>query len=165
MKKSIRRQRQENLLKKKRRQRLFLGAGAIGLLALIILATVSLRSQAAPSADPANSTVVALGQRVYQEQCASCHGENLEGEENWQDRDSSGLIKAPPHDETGHTWHHDDAYLFDSIRQGGARLPAEVGTSAMPAYDNILTDSEIAAVLAYIKNEWPTDILAAQSQR
>jgi mono/diheme cytochrome c family protein len=165
MKKSLKRQRQQDLQKKKQRQRLLLGAGTVLLLALIVLTAFSLRSGAIPPIDHADTTVVALGQQVYQAQCASCHGANLEGEENWQDRDPSGLIKAPPHDETGHTWHHGDAYLFDSVRQGGTRLSADVGISPMPAYRNVLSDAEIAASLAYIKSTWPSDILAAQVQR
>ena len=165
MKKSLKLQRQESLQKKKRRQRLLLGAGTVVLLALVALTAFSLRSGTVPPIDHADTTVVALGWQVYQAQCAGCHGANLEGEENWQDRDPTGLIKAPPHDETGHTWHHGDGYLFDSIKQGGARLSADVGTSAMPAYGNVLLDTEITAVLAYIKSTWPSDILAVQTQR
>lgn len=165
MKKSVKRQRQEIMHKKKQRRRIFLGVGAFLTLVLIILATYSLRSQAIPSVDPTDKTEVALARQVYEAQCASCHGANLEGEENWQDRDPSGLIKAPPHDETGHTWHHGDTYLFDSVKQGGARLSPDVGISAMPAYGNMLPDSEIAAVLAYIKSTWPAEILVTQAQR
>lgn len=165
MKKSLRIQRQENLKKKKRRQVLLLGVGAVLLLALAALTVFSLRSEAVPSIDHADTTVVALGQQVYQAQCAGCHGANLEGQEKWQDRDPSGLIKAPPHDETGHTWHHGDAYLFDSVKQGGARLSADVGISPMPAYRNVLSNEEIAASLAYIKSTWPAEIIVAQAQR
>jgi mono/diheme cytochrome c family protein len=106
-----------------------------------------------------------LGRQVYDGQCASCHGANLEGEENWREPGPNGLLKAPPHDETGHTWHHDDAYLIESIKLGGPRLPADVGISPMPAYVGILSDEEITAVLSFIKSQWPADILAAQSQR
>ena len=41
----------------------------------------------------------------YQEYCASCHGVNLEGQANWRSRNQDGTLPAPPHDETGHTWH------------------------------------------------------------
>ncbi|MCZ7667478.1 MAG: cytochrome c [Chloroflexi bacterium] len=77
-----------------------------------------------------------------------------------------GLLKAPPHDETGHTWHHSNSFLIDSIEKGGIRLQgANNGTSAMPAYENILSPREIGAVLAYIQSTWPEDILAQQSKR
>ncbi|MCA9901846.1 MAG: hypothetical protein KC433_26880, partial [Anaerolineales bacterium] len=86
-------------------------------------------------------------------------------ETDWNLPSSDGLIKAPPHDETGHTWHHNNAYLIESIVKGGARLPSDAGVSAMPAYENILNEEEIGAVLSYIQSSWPADILAQQSQR
>lgn len=115
--------------------------------------------------NPADPQQVALGAQVYEKQCASCHGPDLEGEPGWQEPSPDGVLKAPPHDETGHTWHHDDATLITAVKEGGARLPANVGVSPMPAYDDILSDEEIAAVLAYIKSTWPEDILAMQPGR
>ena len=50
-----------------------------------------------------DAAVVDLGQAVYAEKCASCHGVALEGQANWQQRDADGYLPAPPHDETGHT--------------------------------------------------------------
>ena len=165
MKKSLKQQRLEAHKKRKQRRRYLLGSGAVLLVILVILTISSLRSEVIPPVNPNDTVQVALGQQLYQVQCGSCHGADLEGEENWQDRGPNGLIKAPPHDETGHTWHHGDTYLFDSIKQGGARLSTNVGISAMPAYDNVLTNTEIAAVLAYIKSTWPEEILVAQAQR
>ncbi|MCP4357535.1 MAG: hypothetical protein GY796_05920 [Chloroflexi bacterium] len=65
--------------------------------------------------------MIALGQQVYNVQCASCHGANLEGEPNWQQSNDNGALKVPPHDETGHTCHHDDTYLIESVKLGGTR--------------------------------------------
>ena len=53
------------------------------------------------------------GRALYEQHCAACHGANLEGQPDWRSPDESGLYPAPPHDETGHTWHHDDAMLTD----------------------------------------------------
>ena len=55
---------------------------------------------------------VQLGSVLYAEHCASCHGENLEGQTDWYQRDQDGYLPAPPHDETGHTWHHSDQVVF-----------------------------------------------------
>jgi len=44
--------------------------------------------------------VVALGQTIYTDNCAACHGANLEGESNWRSPGSDGRLPAPPHDET-----------------------------------------------------------------
>lgn len=108
---------------------------------------------------PDDAEIVALGQIIYAETCASCHGVNLEGEPNWQTRGSDGLLPAPPHDETGHTWHHPDQVLFDITRIGLARAAnLENYETAMPAYEGVLTDDEIIAVLSFIKNRWPEEI-------
>ena len=112
---------------------------------------------------------LAAGQTLYAEQCAYCHGPNLEGEDNWQVRNDDGTMPAPPHDETGHTWHHDSQLLFDYTRLGGAGALAERGitdfASAMPAFGGILTADEIWDVLAYIQSTWPEEVQDIQAAR
>ena len=108
---------------------------------------------------------ISLGKDIYAQNCVSCHGVNLEGEPDWKSQNEDGSFRAPPHDETGHTWHHNDSYLIESIKLGGVRLEPNIGVSAMPAYDGVLSDAQIAAVLAYIKSSWPSEILEAQSTR
>jgi mono/diheme cytochrome c family protein len=56
---------------------------------------------------------IVAGQSLYADSCASCHGANLEGQPNWQSPNADGVLPAPPHDRTGHTWHHDDELLFE----------------------------------------------------
>ncbi|HFC12372.1 MAG TPA: cytochrome c [Anaerolineae bacterium] len=107
-----------------------------------------------------------MGEAVYAAQCAACHGANLEGEANWKERRDDGTYRAPPHDESGHTWHHGDSYILDRIRNGNAGLdPQMQQASNMIAYKDILSEEEIMAVLAYIKSQWPDDIRAMQAQR
>jgi mono/diheme cytochrome c family protein len=113
-----------------------------------------------PTSDP---DLVAQGQAIYAEHCASCHGANLEGEPEWKVQNEDGSFRAPPHDAGGHTWHHGDRTLIEAVKLGGARLPDNIGgTSAMPAFADVLTGEEIAAVLAYIKSTWPGDIRILQ---
>lgn len=102
---------------------------------------------------------IALGELVYVQQCASCHGFNLEGQPDWKLPDEDGSFRAPPHDSTGHTWHHGDPTLLEAVRQGGLRLAEmDIGaTSNMPAFEDILSEKEITAVLAYIKSTWPLE--------
>lgn len=52
-------------------------------------------------ADPPQT---AVGRRVYQTQCASCHGVRAEGAPNWQQPNQQGEMPAPPHNQEGHTW-------------------------------------------------------------
>ena len=49
--------------------------------------------------------VVKEGKKVYRTYCAVCHGKNLEGQPNWETFGADGRLPAPPHDESGHTWH------------------------------------------------------------
>ncbi len=108
--------------------------------------------------------VITLGASVYAAQCASCHGVELEGESDWKVQNEDGSFRAPPHDASGHTWHHGDEMLLEAIRLGGARFDGLNigGTSNMPAFAETLTGNEMAAVLAYIKSTWPEDIRTLQ---
>src|SRR5690606_5018100 len=109
---------------------------------------------------------LALGRKLYASHCAACHGAQLEGQPNWRERRADGRLPAPPHDESGHTWHHPDAQLFDLTRNGlvPGRTAPEGYESDMPAYAGILTDEEIIAILAYIKSTWPPEIQELQRQ-
>lgn len=106
-----------------------------------------------------DAETIALGEQVYTENCASCHGANLEGAPNWRQRDADGLLPAPPHDETGHTWHHDSETLFRITKYGIAKLIGDPDhRSGMPAYEGELSDEEIIAVLSFIRDTWPDEI-------
>ncbi len=115
-------------------------------------------------ADPDDAVLVALGRRVYAQQCAVCHGANLEGQPNWRVRLADGTLPAPPHDPSGHTWHHDDKLLFDYTKFGGQALIGSNGKSAMPGFGSVLSDREIWAVIAFIKSSWPADIRRMQAR-
>ena len=94
------------------------------------------------------------GARLYAEFCAACHGARLEGQPNWQQRKPDGRLPAPPHDATGHTWHHGDEVLFRITKFGPAAI-VEGYKSDMPGFADILSDDKIRAVLAFIKSTWP----------
>ncbi|MGM9428402.1 c-type cytochrome [Hydrogenophaga sp. MI9] len=103
--------------------------------------------------------VLQRGAQIYQARCASCHGVNLEGQANWRERGPDGRLPAPPHDETGHTWHHPDDVLIRLTKEGVAKaagLPDYV--TNMPAFGDSLSDADIVAVLSWIKSRWSTEI-------
>ncbi len=108
--------------------------------------------------------VIELGERVYAESCAACHGVDLEGEPgfDWREKKPDGTFPAPPHDETGHTWHHPDTLLFAYTANGGQVFMGDVSKSGMPAFADVLTFQEIEAVLVYIKSTWPEAIRERQ---
>jgi mono/diheme cytochrome c family protein len=94
------------------------------------------------------------GKQIYLDRCASCHGANLEGQPDWKKRLPNGRLPAPPHDATGHTWHHSDGQLFRIVKEGpGAIMPGY--QTDMPGFGGQMTDEEIVAVLEYIKSAWP----------
>ena len=137
-----------------------LGASVLAILALFLFRAPA--GAAGVALRPDDGAVVVLGERVYADNCAACHGAALEGQPDWRSPDADGLMPAPPHDATGHTWHHDDATLFALTKHGLAGiLGDDAPESAMPAYDGVLTDDQIVAVLSFIKSTWPAEVRAA----
>ncbi len=133
-----------------------------GLISLLLIGSAhdALSGETSASA----KQVVAVGQAIYVKQCARCHGDDLQGQPNFRQRLPNGKMPAPAHDETGHTWHHPDWQLFEITKTGQQPFrPPEYKTD-MPAYKDILTDGEIWAVLAFIKNSWPIYIQERQSE-
>lgn len=117
----------------------------------------------AGKADPDNTQQVKRGQLVYKKFCALCHGANLEGQANWRVRNKEGKLPAPPHDSSGHTWHHADELLFGITKYG---LVPPYGPkdykNDMPGWEGTLSDDDIWAVLAFIKSKWPEELRKAQ---
>jgi len=143
------------------------------LLVLAVLAAVVamvtreyLQADAAHRVVARDPKLVERGRTVYETHCAACHGARLEGQPNWETRLPSGRMPAPPHDASGHTWHHPDAVLFGITKHGlvpGKYAPPGY-QSDMPAFGGTLSDEEIAAVLAFIKSRWPPEIQRRQAE-
>ena len=137
---------------------------AAGLALLAMTAPALAQSQAMPdNADPER------GGALYATTCASCHGDKLQGQPDWQSAKADGTLPAPPHDDTGHSWHHGDDLLFNYTKLGGQAALAARGvtnfTSGMPAFDETLSDAEIWDILAYIKSTWPRRVRQIQQTR
>jgi mono/diheme cytochrome c family protein len=113
-------------------------------------------------ADPANAEQVAAGEAIYRTHCATCHGEQLQGQPNWQEALPDGGYPAPPHDGSGHTWRHPDQALFEATRYGGASSAGPDVVSRMAGFEAILSEDEIWATIAFIKSRWPHELLARQ---
>jgi mono/diheme cytochrome c family protein len=135
---------------------------------LILSLTMLAACEKAPEgrADPNDAAQVALGAKLYAQHCGACHGMKLEGQPTWRSRQSNGRLPAPPHDESGHTWHHPDHVLFAITRNGlvPPYAPKDY-QSDMPAFAGALSDAEIWAVLAYLKSHWTSrEVLEAREQ-
>lgn len=104
------------------------------------------------------------GRGLYVANCASCHGASLEGQPDWMKRKPDGRLPAPPHDASGHTWHHSDAQILLITKEGLSAI-APGYESDMPAFGGKLKDTEIIEVLEYIKSTWPDRERAYQAAR
>ncbi len=113
---------------------------------------------------PPSPEVVTLGHAVYRANCASCHGANGEGEPNWKSQNADDTYPAPPHDASGHTWHHADGLIFEIVRDGGSRYNDAAFRSRMPAWGAALTDEEVRAVIVYLKTLWGPKERALQAE-
>lgn len=95
--------------------------------------------------------------------------QNSKVNQNWQSPNSDGILPAPPHDATGHTWHHDNELLFEYTKLGGKGALAARGitdfNSGMPAFDGVVSDEDIWDILAFIKSTWPEREQDAQASR
>lgn len=103
-----------------------------------------------PTPDPAR---VAQGVDLYAQYCATCHGADLEGAPDWKKPLPDGSLPPPPHDGSGHTWHHPDSLLARIIANGGD--PSY--NSKMPAFDDKIALEEIGSIMEYIKSKWGKD--------
>lgn len=113
---------------------------------------------------PLDPEEVAIGEGVYQANCAQCHGLKGEGAPNWRQQNSDGTYPPPPHDSTGHTWHHSDGLLYRIVRDGGSIYEDSGFKSAMPAFGERLSPEEIRAVITYLKTLWGPEERGFQAQ-
>ena len=114
-------------------------------------------------AGPSDSGRIVAGFTLYKANCAQCHGRNLQGQPLWHLQDGFEHQRAPAHDDTGHTWQHPDADLFQIIRTG--RFPNDLGkgVSYMPAFNERLSDDEILKVVSFIKSRWSMAMKVSQA--
>ncbi|SEH36874.1 c-type cytochrome [Magnetospirillum fulvum] len=146
-----------------RQRRLLIAAVAVGFVLAGLGGGWEYRRWAAQAIDPDDEIQVARGAELYAAQCARCHGAGLQGEPDWQRRKPNGELPAPPHDASGHSWHHPNEYLFAVTKHGMARFVPPDYKSAMPSYVGILSDAEIRAVIAFIQSTWPPEIRGRQA--
>jgi mono/diheme cytochrome c family protein len=105
---------------------------------------------------PLRQDSVAEGERVYARHCAACHGADLQGQPDWKKPLPNGKYPAPPHDDSGHTWHHPDHVLYKIILNGGDGT-GDMSHGDMPAFKDVLSGREVVAVLEFIKSRWSPD--------
>jgi mono/diheme cytochrome c family protein len=91
----------------------------------------------------------AEGQRVYMQNCMPCHGDYLDGGGHY----ARAFSPAPlSFQDNGTIAQLTESFVFWRIAKGGPGLPREGApwNSAMPAWEEILTEDEIWAVILFL---------------
>lgn len=104
-----------------------------------------------PALDEAKAEI---GAELYLAYCAACHMPDLSGEPDWRIAREDGSFPAPPHDSSGHTWHHAESDLIDIILEG-----VDYEASRMPAFADRLDEQDVLAILEYLKTNWGAEEL------
>ncbi len=103
---------------------------------------------------------ITRGARVFKQNCASCHGQQAEGEKNWRKLNEDDQYPAPPLNGTGHAWHHSNEVNAITIRNGTKHLGGN-----MPAWKDKLSDSDIMDVIAWFQSKWPDEVYQVWSEK
>lgn len=99
---------------------------------------------------------ITRGGKLFQQHCATCHGEKAEGAPNWQQMDANGKFPPPPLNGSAHAWHHPESVLVDTIKNGTAKLGGN-----MPAWKERLSDEQINDIIAWFQSKWSDEIYTA----
>jgi mono/diheme cytochrome c family protein len=89
------------------------------------------------------------GKRVYYQNCLACHGDGLDGQGHY----ALGFNPTPLNfQDIGTIAQLTESFVFWRIAKGGPGLPNEGGpwNSAMPAWEDFLTQDEIWAVIIFL---------------
>lgn len=116
--------------------------------------------QQSPAVRSVDFSQVARGGKLYQQNCAECHGVNGEGAPNWRQRDADGMFPPPPLNGTGHAWHHPKPMLQYVIANGSPG-----GQGNMPAWKEKLSADQINDIMAWFMSKWPDEVYQAWYER
>ncbi len=110
------------------------------------LVAIPIRESDRKDVIPAGSIVLARGAKVYEKQCASCHGDKGQGVPSMYPAlaGNRNLLLDLPNN------------VVQVIRKGGF-APSTAGNPqpfGMPPFSQILSDDDIAAVTTYVRQSW-----------
>ena len=95
-----------------------------------------------------------LGKELYQANCAFCHGDKLQGLSHWDKTYIEGKRPAPPLDASGNMALLSNRELFEITKYGGQPFAPPGYINEMPAFEMLLKDSQIWAILAFLRAEF-----------
>lgn len=96
----------------------------------------------------------ATGKRIYTQNCMACHGDFLDGRGHY----AHGFSPTPlSFQDNGTIAQLSESFVFWRVAKGGVGLPREATpwNSAMPAWEEFLTEDEIWAVILFLYEQTP----------
>lgn len=131
------------------------GGSTFAIVALLALSQTAWSASDAEAyrPNPRNFASVMHGAKLFQENCATCHGKQAEGDANWRTPGVDGKFRPPPLNGTGHMWHHPLPVLLATIRDGSI---AQGGS--MPPWREKLSDRDMIDLIAWLQTKWPQEI-------
>lgn len=103
---------------------------------------------------------VEQGQRLFQQHCAGCHGQQAESTAQWKQPDANGHFPPPPLNGSAHAWHHDLPMLRKQVREGGQKLGG-----LMPPFAGVLNAQQIDRVIAFFQSLWAEETYQKWAER
>lgn len=100
------------------------------------------------------------GQRLFERDCATCHGLKAEGTLEWKQKLPDGSYPPPPLNGAAHAWHHSISVLMRTIDNGGIPLGGK-----MPGFKGKFSDKEKLELISYFQSYWSDDIYKGWLQR
>ena len=97
---------------------------------------------------------IARGARLFQENCAQCHGPEAQGHPDWERGRREGFVAAPPLNGTGTDITLSKSRMVDIIRKGVSRN----GVPVMPAWAGRVSDENVEDVITWYQALWPAEI-------
>jgi len=107
--------------------------------------------QALKTDRPFSTASLIRGVKLYQENCAQCHGPEAQGHPDWT---NPKVVAAPPLDGHGNVWKRGTPELVAIIRNGASRQ----GQPVMPAWKDRLSDQDIDDIIGWFQALWPADV-------
>jgi mono/diheme cytochrome c family protein len=108
-------------------------------------------AQYSPSFDPSK---IARGAKIFDENCAQCHGPQAQGHPDWGTPGEGSFAAAPPLNGTGNEPKHTKSELLNVIRKGARKNGLEI----MPAWQGRLSSQDMEDVMTWFQSLWPPEV-------
>ncbi len=101
-----------------------------------------------------DTTRIARGAKVFEENCAQCHGPQAQGHPDWQTPGDGSFAAAPPLDGSGTEHTRTKSQLLNVIKHGARKN----GVDIMPAWQGRLSNQDMEDAITWFQSLWPPEV-------